>query len=225
MQLCRCFNHLRQASRRVEHEFIGQNNRKRLVAYDVARAPDRMPEPQRRLLPREAHGSGFRLIARQDLHLHLLATRGKRGVEFEHPVEMVLDHPLVAPGDEDEMFDAGFLGLVDHILDQRLVDDGQHFLGHRLGGWQDAGAETGDGEDGFADFYRDWNCVARRQGKHILIALVEWIRHSLSHLPRVQKANVKPKTPLLTYFCPWSLIPTFAKTACRDGMRMLDSDH
>src|SRR5262249_17497419 len=45
------------------------------------------------------------------------------------------------------------LGLVDHILDERLVDDGQHFLRHRLGGGQDTGAETGDGEDGFADFH------------------------------------------------------------------------
>jgi len=33
-----------------------------------------------------------------------------------------------------------------------FVDDGQHFLRHRLGGGQDAGAEAGDREDGFADF-------------------------------------------------------------------------
>jgi hypothetical protein len=83
----------------------------------------------------------------------LVAARGQRGVEFEHPVEMILDHALVAPGDEDEMLDAGLLGLVDHVLDQRLVDDGQHFLRHRLGGGQDAGAETGDREDGFTDFH------------------------------------------------------------------------
>ena len=95
----------------------------------------------------------FGLVARQDLHLGLLAARGKRGVEFVHAVEMVLDHALVAAGDEDEMLDAGLPGLVDHILDQRLVDDGQHFLRHRLGGGQDAGAEAGDREDGFADFH------------------------------------------------------------------------
>ncbi|MEH2602743.1 hypothetical protein V1277_002120 [Bradyrhizobium sp. AZCC 1588] len=71
----------------------------------------------------------------------------------KHPVEMVLDHPLVAPGDEDEMLDAGLLGLVDHVLNQRLVDDRQHFLRHCLGGGQDAGAEAGDREDGFTDFH------------------------------------------------------------------------
>ena len=94
-----------------------------------------------------------RLVARQNVLLGLLAARRERGVELEHAVEMILDHALVAAGDEDEMLDAGFLGLVDHVLDQRLVDDGQHFLRHRLGGGQDAGAETGDREDGFADFH------------------------------------------------------------------------
>ena len=112
-----------------------------------------MSEAERRLLAGETHGAGLGLVARQNVLLGLLAARGQRGVEFEHPVEMILDHALVAPGDEDEMLDAGFLGLVDDVLDQRLVDDGQHFLRHRLGGGQDAGAEAGDREDGFADFH------------------------------------------------------------------------
>ena len=98
-----------------------------------------------------APASGWSL--RQDVLLGLLAARGQRRVELEHPVEMILDHALVAAGDEDEMLDAGFPGLVIHVLDQRLVDDGQHFLRHRLGGGQDAGAEAGDREYGFADFH------------------------------------------------------------------------
>jgi hypothetical protein len=51
------------------------------------------------------------------------------------------------------MLDAGFLGLIHHVLDQGLVDDGQHFLRHRLGGGQDAGAEAGDRKYGFTDFH------------------------------------------------------------------------
>jgi len=51
------------------------------------------------------------------------------------------------------MLDAGLFGFVDDILNQRLVDDGKHFLRHRLGGGQDAGAEAGDRENGFADFH------------------------------------------------------------------------
>ena len=146
-------DHLLQAARRVQHQFVRQHHRERLVADDVARAPHRVAEAERRLLAGEAHGAGFGLVARQDFLLGLLAARGERGVEFEHAVEMILDHALVAAGDEDEMLDAGLLGLVDHVLDQRLVDDGQHFLRHRLGGGQDAGAEAGDREDGFADFH------------------------------------------------------------------------
>src|SRR6185295_12688552 len=55
---------------------------------------------------------------------------------------------LVASGDEDEMFDAGLLGLVVDVLDQRLVDDRQHFLRHGLGGGQEAGAEAGNRQHG-----------------------------------------------------------------------------
>ena len=64
---------------------------------------------------------------------------------------MVLDHALVAPGDENEMLDAGLARLVDHVLDQRPVDHRQHLLRHRLGGGQKAGAEAGDGKNGFAN--------------------------------------------------------------------------
>ncbi len=75
----------------------------------------------------------------------------QRQFELELAVEMVLDHALVAAGDEDEMLDAGLARLVDHVLDQRPVDHRQHFLGHRLGGGQEAGAEAGHGENGFAN--------------------------------------------------------------------------
>ena len=101
--------------------------------------------------PGESHAQ--RLVALQNFHLRLLTARGQRGVELEHAVEMILNRALVAAGHEDEMLDAGFLGLVDDILDQGLVDDGQHLFRHRLGGGQDAGAETGDREDGFANFH------------------------------------------------------------------------
>ena len=59
---------------------------------------------------------------------------------------MILDHRLVAAGDEDEMLDAGLARLVHHVLDQRPVDHRQHLLGHGLGGGQEAGAEPGHGK-------------------------------------------------------------------------------
>ena len=179
-------DHLLEAARRVQHQLVRQHHRERLVADDVARAPHRVAEAERRLLPGETHGAGFGLVARQDLHLGLLAARGERGVEFVHPVEMVLDHALVAAGDEDEMFDAGFLGLVDHILDQRLVDDGQHFLRHRLGGGQDAGAEAGDRENGFADFH---GSVGMPSGSRMIKGLIALL---VAGLQPGTKADLRP---------------------------------
>ena len=83
----------------------------------------------------------------------------KRALELELAVEMVLDDALVAARDEDEMLDAGRARLVDDVLDDRPVDDGQHFLRHRLGGGQEARAEAGDGKYGFADALWDlWTC-------------------------------------------------------------------
>ena len=64
---------------------------------------------------------------------------------------MILDDALVAAGDEDEVLDAGLAGLVDDVLDQRPVDDRQHFFRHGFGGRQEPGAEPGDGKNGFAD--------------------------------------------------------------------------
>src|SRR2546421_12738270 len=64
---------------------------------------------------------------------------------------MILDDALVSAGNEDEVLDAGLARLVDHVLDQRAVDQGEHLLRHRLGGGQEARAETGDGKDSLAD--------------------------------------------------------------------------
>ena len=81
----------------------------------------------------------------------VLAAHFERVLEFELLVEMVLDDALVAAGDEDEMLDAGLARLVHRVLDQRPVDDRQHFLGHRLGGGQEPGTQTGHGKHGCSD--------------------------------------------------------------------------
>ena len=73
-------------------------------------------------------------------------------------VVVVLDGALVAAGDEDHVADAGGIGFLDGVLDQRLVDHRQHFLGLRLGGGQEAGAEACDGEHGLANARRvNWD--------------------------------------------------------------------
>ena len=144
-------DHLRQAAGIVLHQHVGQQQRERLVADQFARAPHRVAEAERRLLAGEARGAGTGKVVRQELEVGELAALLQGQLELELAIEMVLDDALVAAGDEDEMLDAGLARLVDHVLDQRPVDDRQHLLGHRLGGGQEPGAEAGDREDGFAD--------------------------------------------------------------------------
>ena len=117
-----------------------------------------MTQAQRLLLAGKTSPAGRRQVLPQFGKGFGLATRLERLLEFVLTVEVILDDALVAAGDEDEMFDAGLPRLVDHILDQRFVDDGEHFLRHRLGGGQDAGAEAGDREDGFTDFHAVSGC-------------------------------------------------------------------
>ena len=70
----------------------------------------------------------------------LLAGVLQRYLQLEGHVEMVFDGALVAAGDEDHLAHAGLVGFFHRVLDQRLVDDGQHLFRLRLGGWQEAAA-------------------------------------------------------------------------------------
>ena len=63
---------------------------------------------------------------------------------------MILDGVLAAPGDQNDVVDARGDGLFDAVLNDRLVDERQHFFGLRFGGRQKPRAEPCDGEDGFA---------------------------------------------------------------------------
>ena len=122
------------------------------MADQFARAPHRMAETERRLLAGEAHGARFRQVLFEQRQLGVLAALGQRQFQLELAVEMVLDHALVAAGDEDQMFDAGVARFVHHVLDQWPVDHRQHLLRHGFGGGQEAGPQAGHGEYSFADF-------------------------------------------------------------------------
>src|SRR3546814_15230321 len=78
----------------------GQEDRERLVADDVARAPDRVTQPERLLLPDVSAGAGTQ--PRRFEHRQVLAAFGHRLFEFEGDVEMILDRALAAPGDEED---------------------------------------------------------------------------------------------------------------------------
>ena len=140
----------------ADHQLVGQENGERLVADNRPRTPDRMAEAQRHLLANRdeiSRGEAGRL---EDFER--LGPVAHRRFEFVGNIEVIDDRGLAAAGHEDHLLDPRLARLVHRILDQRPVDDRQHFLGDRLGGGQEARAEAGDGEHGFADGFADGSC-------------------------------------------------------------------
>ena len=133
------------------HQNVGKKQGEWLMADQFARAPHRVAQTERLLLAGEARRARARQVLVQHRELACLAARGEHLLELELAVEMVLDHALVAAGDEDEMLDAGRHRLVDHVLDQRTVNHRQHFFGHGLGRREEARAEPCHGEHCFTD--------------------------------------------------------------------------
>ena len=90
---------------------------------------------------------------------------------------------LVAPGDEDDVLDARLQRLVDGILHDGTIDDGQHFLGHRLGGGQKSGAETGDGYHCFSDFSHHVSHPCLRSSRPAQFRFVRRIARPIDRMP------------------------------------------
>ena len=147
------FDHALEAALFSAHNHVRQKKGEGFVPHDVACTPDGVSKTQRFLLAREAGLAGGRLKRVEQQQFGILVAGLERLLEFELDVEIILDDRFASAGHKDEMLDPGLNGLVDHILDDWLVDDGEHFLRHRLGGRQKTGAEAGDGKHGFPELF------------------------------------------------------------------------
>ena len=134
-------------------QIVGEDDAEGLVAHDGPGAEHGVAKTQ---------GSGLADV--DEVHIHrrdgvndvqklLLALGSKLGLKLGILVEMILDGALVAARDEDHVGDAGRSSFFHGVLDERLVDNGEHFLGHCLGGGQKSGPEAGHGEYGFANWF------------------------------------------------------------------------
>ena len=63
----------------------------------------------------------------------LLVAAFEEMLELKANVEVILNGALATSGNDDDVLDAGVFGFLNTILDQGLVDERQHLLGHRLG--------------------------------------------------------------------------------------------
>ena len=139
--------------RSADDHVVGEDDRERLVADEVLRHQHRMAEAELLLLADV--GDLGEVGDRPDLAQHLdVALLLEQVLELEGEVEMVLDRPLLARGDDDDLLDPGSHGLLDRVLDDRLVDQRQHLLRLRLRGGKEAGPPACRGEDGLSNAHR-----------------------------------------------------------------------
>lgn len=130
---------------------VAQQNRKGLVPDMVACVQDGVAETAHAGLP-DIMNSRHALHLAQHLYLLDAALHLQFGLQFVDRMKVLLDGALGTADDDQDVRDAGLHGLLHDILDDRLVHDRQHLLGHGLGDRQETRAETGGGNDGLADF-------------------------------------------------------------------------
>ena len=131
-------------------EVVAEQNGERLVPDVHLRAQHRVAEPLRVALAHVVHVGEVRGV--HDLGEPLLVALDlQRVLELGHPVEVVLERVLVAPGDHEHIGEARVHGLLHDVLDGRLVDDGHHLLRHRLGRGEESRAQACSGNDGFRE--------------------------------------------------------------------------
>ncbi len=86
-----------------------------------------------------------------ELGLLHLAVLFEKIFEEGRCVEVIFDGTFAAAGDDNDVLDAGGHALFRDVLDLRLINDGQHFLGLRFGGGEESSAQTGGRQNCFSD--------------------------------------------------------------------------
>ena len=111
-----------------------------------------MSQPLRFLLTNEGNvgkmGDGANLLQ----HRRFPACR-QALLQLDRMIEMILDEPLAAIGDDENLLYAGVHRLFHDILDSGLVHDGQHLFGHHLCDRQHPRSQAGGRNHCFTHFF------------------------------------------------------------------------
>ena len=110
------------------------------------------------------HAGGFL----HGLELFDLASFGEEFFKLDVAVEVVFHNALMAVGHKDDFRDTGADGFLNNVLDNRLVVDGEHFLGDILAGRKRTGTPTGNRKDDLADFHEHLSIL----GNHTAVQVV-----------------------------------------------------
>ncbi len=138
--------HLAQQRVARVDEVVAEEDGEGLVADVRLGAQDGVAEAPRVALADVVHGgevAGFLDL----LEPVVVTLGGEGGLQLVIAVEVVFQGPLVTPCDHEDVVQPCRDGLLDHVLDGRLVHDGEHFLGRRLRRRKEAGAEARGRDD------------------------------------------------------------------------------
>ncbi len=145
--------HLLGHARLAVNQIVGQQYRERLIIHRRLRAQHGMAKAERFGLANVDAVDVDRQHAAQ-LFQH---TQFALGFQFDLKlirfIEMIGDGTFAASNNENQVGDTRRGSFFRRILNQRLIDDRQHFLGIGLGCRQKAGAETGGGKNSFRDAF------------------------------------------------------------------------
>ena len=137
----------------ADHDVVGQDHRERLVADELLGHQDGVAQAELLLLAHVGDLGQVADVLDPPEHLDVAALL-EQVLELVADIEVVLDRPLLAGGDDDDLLDAGRHRLFDGVLDDRLVDERQHFLRLGLRRRQEPRSPTGGRQDRLSDSHR-----------------------------------------------------------------------
>ena len=132
--------HLAEQRHRRVDQVVAEQHGERFAADVRFGDRDRMPEPPRLVLPHRVDLGELGELPDLLQLVELVAALEHR-FELGRAVEVVLDRGLASSRDDQDVGETGTHGFLDHELDRRRVDQGQHLLGHGLGGRQEPRAQ------------------------------------------------------------------------------------
>src|ERR1700738_2073981 len=123
---------------------VAEKHGERFVANEVAGYQHGVSEAERFLLTGVTY---LNHVADAAGHIGLIffAALLEVALEKRRVIEMVLDGIFAFSGDDDDVFDAGGDAFFGDVLDLRLIDYGEHFLGLSFGGGEKPRAQAGGG--------------------------------------------------------------------------------
>ena len=136
------------------HQIIGEQNRKGLIAHHRLGTQHRMAQAQGFGLANVNAVNARRRNAADHRQELVFVLRFELTFQFIGFIEVIFNGPLASTRDKDHVGNACGCGLFHGVLNQRFIDDRQHFFGACLGRGKKTRAQASDRKDGFADFSR-----------------------------------------------------------------------